>query len=233
MLSDGSVKDEKWMAWCTEWAEWIMNDLPRTSERGFQHSKIVPFPLVNDCLHDSVTYANAHEGNLWDDTLMMTVIPLLKIGVLLDRSSYIEEAKYQMLVHVKYLVDTTTGLWFHAWEFTPGSPLSLGHNFARALWARGNCWITVAIPLFIEILGDKLPRTNPLHQYLTAVLQKQIDALVKCQDTETGLWHTLLIDPSSYLESSATAGFAAGIYMATRLVSDLVVLKSRLNVCRA
>jgi hypothetical protein len=29
MLYDGSVKDERWTRWCDEWAEWIMNDLPR------------------------------------------------------------------------------------------------------------------------------------------------------------------------------------------------------------
>ena len=29
MLYDGSVKDERWTQWCDEWAEWIVNDLPR------------------------------------------------------------------------------------------------------------------------------------------------------------------------------------------------------------
>lgn len=33
---------------------------------------------------------------------------------------------------------------------------------------------------------------------------------------ESGLWHTLLDDPNSYLESSATAGFAYGILKAVR-----------------
>lgn len=38
-LLHGLVKDERWTAWCDEWAEWVMNDLPRTRERGFQHSE--------------------------------------------------------------------------------------------------------------------------------------------------------------------------------------------------
>lgn len=38
-LVNGQVKDERWVAWCDEWAEWIMNDLPKTREGGFQHSK--------------------------------------------------------------------------------------------------------------------------------------------------------------------------------------------------
>ncbi len=42
------------------------------------------------------------------------------------------------------------------------------------------------------------------------------------QDEETGLWHTLLRYKDSYVESSATAGFAAGAYLALRfgLVKD-------------
>ena len=33
----------------------------------------------------------------------------------------------------------------------------------------------------------------------------------------SGLWHTLIDDPNSYLEASATAGFAYGILKSVRL----------------
>ena len=33
------------------------------------------------------------------------------------------------------------------------------------------------------------------------------------------MWHTLLDDPESYVETSATTGFVAGILMGLRLVS--------------
>jgi len=38
-LLEGKVKDQRWVDWCDEWAEWVMNDLPRTPEGGFQHSE--------------------------------------------------------------------------------------------------------------------------------------------------------------------------------------------------
>jgi unsaturated rhamnogalacturonyl hydrolase len=145
---------------------------------------------------------------------MMTVIPLAKIGLLLNRPDYVAEAKYQFMMHINYLMDPVSGLWYHGWEFTPEAKSS-GHNFAKALWARGNCWITVAIPLFISILGDAMD--EPLRRHLVSVLERQSEALVKCQDPKTGLWHTLLVDPSSYVESSAAAGFAAGMLMAIRM----------------
>lgn len=67
---------------------------------------------------------------------MMTVLPLAKIGKVLNRPHYIEEAKRQFLIHIKYLFDTKTGLFFHGWTFEDG-----GHNFAKALWGRGNRYL--------------------------------------------------------------------------------------------
>ncbi|WVF71845.1 hypothetical protein IAT40_006654 [Kwoniella sp. CBS 6097] len=206
-VEDGRTKDPKWNGWLDEWAEWIYNDLPKTKEGGFQH----------------MTYVNMHDQNLWDDTLMMSVIPLAKIGVLLNRPHYIEEAKYQFLIHIRYLADTISGLWYHGWQFTEDG----GHNFAKALWARGNCWITVAIPMFIEILGDSLPKTDPVYRSLEAAWRRQVDALVRTQDPKTGLWHTLVLDPTSYVEASASAGFAAGIFAGLRIFGpDAAYLKS-------
>lgn len=150
---------------------------------------------------------------------MMTVLPLAQIGILLDRPHYIEEAKYQFLLHINYLMDAPSGLWFHGWEFTPDAPGRGGHNFAKALWARGNCWITVAIPLFLEFMGERLPPQDPVRKQLESAFRRQVDKLVEVQDQESGLWHTLLVDPSSYLETSATAGFAAGMLAGIRLVS--------------
>jgi unsaturated rhamnogalacturonyl hydrolase len=65
-----------------------------------------------------------------------------------------------------------------------------------------------------DFLAVDLPENNAVRRYLVQVLNAQIAALAKCQD-ESGLWHTLLDDPGSYLEASATAGFA-GILKAVR-----------------
>lgn len=166
-----------------------------------------------------VTYRVPNKDQLWDDTLFMTVVPLARIGVLLNRPEYIEEVKYQCLIHIHYLQDTVSGLWFHGWQFTEDGR---GHNFARALWARGNSWITYAIPLLLEILDGhpNWKENDPTRRTLVSTYRRQVDALLECQDVG-GLWHTILDDPTSYLEVSGTAGFAAGILMGVRTVSLL------------
>lgn len=183
--------DKRFAPYLEDWAEWVMYDMPRTKENGLEH----------------MTYGPANTEQLWDDTLMMTVLPLAKIGRLFNRPEYIEEAKRQFLIHVKYLCDKKTGLWYHGWTFEGN------HNYAEALWGRGNCWITIAIPEIIDILD--LREGDFLREFLIETLNRQIEALAKHQ-SESGLWHTLINDETSYLEASATAGFAYGILKSVR-----------------
>ena len=192
------TRERSYLPWLDSWAEWAMYELPRTKYGGFQH----------------MTYLEYNENELWDDTLMMTVMPLAKIGLVLNRPHYVEEAKRQFLLHIQYLQDKETGLWFHGWKFD--SSKGVGHNFARARWARGNSWITIVIPEFIELLD--LPPDDHLRMHLESVLEAQVKALSKLQ-TADGLWTTLLDIPEkdgSYVESSATAGFAYGILKSVR-----------------
>lgn len=184
--------DERFLPYLDSWAEWAMYDLPKTKCGGFQHA----------------TYLTDNYQQLWDDTLMMTVVPLAKIGLLLNRPHYIEEAKKQMLLHVKYLSDASTGLWYHGYTFEGD------HNFAEAFWARGNSWITIVIPEFIELLN--LKPNDFLREFLVETLDRQVSKLIELQDSKSGLWHTLLDDETSYLESSATAGIAYGILKGIR-----------------
>jgi unsaturated rhamnogalacturonyl hydrolase len=151
-----------------------------------------------------------------DDTLMMTVLSLAKIGRLLNRPTYIQESVRQFLLHIQYLFDPTTGLFFHGWKFDTSAPGSVGHNFAQARWARGNSWLTIVIPDFIELLD--LPPDDGVRMHLISTLEAQCRALERLQD-ENGMWRTLLDVPQSegsYQEASATAGFAYGILKAVR-----------------
>ncbi len=185
------TKDRTYLPYLDRWFEWVEHEMPRTEENGIQH----------------ITYDLQNEQQLWDDTLMMTVLPLAKTGFLLNRPNYVEDAVKQFLLHIKYLSDKKTGLWFHGWSFIGR------HNFGEVLWARGNCWVTIAIPEFIEMTGMK--PGNPVREFLLDALRRQVEALANIQDG-SGLWHTVLNDPESYLESSSSAGFAYGILKAVR-----------------
>ncbi len=179
--------EEKYLAPCRDAAKWIMESAPRTQEGGIQH-------MTSDSLN---------REELWDDTLFMAVLFLANMGRITGEQAYIREAEYQFLLHAKYLADGKTGLWYHGWCFIGR------HNFAGAFWGRGNCWITIAIPEFLAMGGV----SEETAEKLRAILLAQVRSLVKCQN-ENGMWHTLLDDPTSYVESSATSGIAYGMLRA-------------------
>jgi unsaturated rhamnogalacturonyl hydrolase len=181
------LQNEKYLTPCRESAQWIMEHFPRTQEGGFQH-------MTSDTLNDQ---------ELWDDTLFMTVLFLANMGRIEGKREYIQEAQYQFLLHAKYLANKETGLWYHGWTFNGN------HNFAQAFWGRGNCWVTIAIPEFLAMVSCDAD----VKQQLKQVLLNQIQSLEKYQNAN-GMWHTLIDDPTSYVESSATSGFAYGILKA-------------------
>ena len=76
-----------------------------------------------------------------------------------------------MLVTARLRSDTRADNCTSGWTFDGR------HHFSKARWGRGNCWVTVAIPDFIEMLD--LPPSDGLRQFLTTSLVAQIDALVK------------------------------------------------------
>jgi unsaturated rhamnogalacturonyl hydrolase len=183
------TNNEQYLNLCKEWAAWIMTEMPRTEDGGLQH----------------IVSGFENEGQLWDDTLYMTVLFLAKIGKMLNQYDYMEEAEHQFLVHIKYLYDKKTGLWFHGWSFIEKS------NFANALWGRGNCWFTAGVVDYIEMMD----LSGGTQQFLLDTLEAQVKKLMELQ-TKEGMWHTLLDDTTSYVETSATAGFAYGILKAIR-----------------
>lgn len=174
---------------CEEWASYAADEMPRTPEFGITHAAI----------------DNPNDGELWDDTLYMTVLFMSRMGILLNKDYYVQESIRQFLVHLKYLTDTRTGLFFHGWTFLER------HNFAGALWGRGNAWYTAGLVDYLDII--KIPLGVEL--FLLSSLERQVQKLTELQ-RPSGMWTTLLDDPTSYEETSATAGFAYGILKAVR-----------------
>lgn len=173
----------------SDWASWIILRMPRTQENGLQH----------------VTSHDENDQQLWDDTLYMTVLFLYRAGLALHRTEWMEEAKYQFLLHIKYLHCHENNLWYHGFSF-------LGrHHFADAFWARGNGWYTAAAADMLEIMPS-----DSVSRIILETYKGQCEALIKLQ-SPTGLWHTLLDREDSYLETSASAAIAYGLMKGIRL----------------
>jgi unsaturated rhamnogalacturonyl hydrolase len=193
------IDNPEFNALCLSWANWLMDCLPRTKEGGFQH----------------VTSANGdrlgvrlNESELWIDTLFMTVLFLNKMGHKHNHQDWISEGIHQMLLHIKYLYDKKTGLFFHGWSFNKNN------NFGEIFWCRGNSWFTFGILEYIEAFHGMMD--TGLKCFLVDTYKSQVKALVKYQ-SKSGLWHTVIDDATSYEEVSGSAAITTGILGGIRL----------------
>jgi unsaturated rhamnogalacturonyl hydrolase len=172
-----------------DWIRWVENGLVRTGDDAFQH----------------MITGNPNSGQILIDTIFMTLLFLAKASSVLDRSDLAREVSYQVMIHAKYLLDIKTGLFFHGWDFDGR------HHYGAVLWARGNAWYCAGL---MELLGFEVFEPT-IHRYLLSLYRNQAEALLYRQDN-SGLWHTVLDDPSSYTESSASAGFLYGMAKGVR-----------------
>lgn len=190
--------DQEFEALCFKWVDWLMNCLPRTMERGFQH----------------VTSANGdrqgvrlNENEMWIDTIFMTVLFLNRMGQKYQNQSWIDESIHQVLMHIKYLWDKETGLFYHGWTFNERN------NFGGIFWCRGNSWFTLGILDYIDMFKGTM--NAGVKEFVVDTYKAQVEALKGLQG-KSGLWHTVLTDGDSYEEVSGSAAITAGILKGIR-----------------
>lgn len=187
------TKKPSYLALIEEWTAWIMDDkqLIRTGDDCFQH----------------MITGNPNDGEILIDTIFMTLLFLARAGNILNRPDCLEEVNYQIMNHIKYLYDKQAGLFYHGYNFNHN------HNYGAVHWCRGNSWYTVGI---MEFLAEH--EVDPaLRRYYLSVYKAQTAALKAHADPETGLWHTVVDDPSSYIEISGSAAFLCGIMQGVKL----------------
>ena len=118
---------------CIEQAEWLMHDLRKTTDGGFQH--------VTTGIGDR-NGVILNEQQLWLDTLFMAVLFLQQMGIRCNRKDWRDEATHQVLLHIKYLYCKNNGLFYHGFSFIRND------NFGAIFWCRGNSWFTLGLTLF-------------------------------------------------------------------------------------
>lgn len=153
-------------------------------------------------LQHTVSVNNDFPEQAWADTLFMAAFFLLRMGALLHDEALIDDALNQYYWHIKYLQDPKTGLYYHGYNNITGDHMS------GIYWGRANAWAAYTM----SQVGKYLEKAYLYPKYLDIVgsLNEQLAALKLCQ-TENGLWRTVLNDPQSYEELSASCGIAAAM----------------------
>ena len=169
-----------------------LNDHPRTSEGGFWHKQIYPHQM-------------------WLDGFYMGEPFYANYTQMFDKGDSANKA-YDDIVNQfdliqKHLKDPKTGLLYHGWDESKekawaDKQTGLSPNF----WGRAMGWYGMAI---VDVL-DFLPQNHPGRARLISYLNSYSEALVKVQDSKTGLWYQVLDkggEKGNYLEASASSMF--------------------------
>ena len=156
----------------------------------------------DNVLQHTVSAKNDFPEQCWADTLMMAAFFMLRAGVAWGDAELIDDALNQYYWHIEYLQDKKTGLWYHGYNNITKDHMS------GFYWGRANAWAAYTM----SKVGVVLPECYlyPKYMDVAGALAEQLSALKKLQ-TEDGLWRTLLDDPESYEEVSASSAIAAAM----------------------
>lgn len=182
-----ATKDQKYWDIVMSKVDYLRNDALRFGDNVLQHT---------------VSANNDFPEQCWADTLFMAAFFLLRVGVHEQDEELIADALNQYYWHIKYLQNKNTGLYYHGYNNITKDHMS------GFYWGRANAWAAFTM----SQVGHILPEAYLYPQFLDIVgsLNEQLAALKEVQ-TENGLWRTILDDPESYEEISASAGIAAAM----------------------
>ena len=127
-----------------------------------------------------------------------------------------DDAVDQLKATYERTLDPATGLNRHAYDETGKAFWSDSlTGLSRHCWGRAQGWYTMAL---IEVL-DALPEDYRRRQEVVDLLRKDLKAIVKWQDKQSGVWYQVMDSPGrqgNYLEATCSAMFAYALLKAYR-----------------
>ena len=125
-----------------------------------------------------------------------------------DAIKIYDDAVNQLKITYERTFDPKTGLNRHAYDETRAAFWSDQETgLSQHCWGRAQGWYSMAL---IEVL-DVLPEDYSRRGEVLDLLQKDLDAVIKWQDQESGTWYQVMDAPGregNYLESTCSSMFA-------------------------
>lgn len=143
---------------------------------------------------------------IWVDCLALDAPFLFRLAQASGEPAWARIGRYHLQSYVHALKDPSTGLYSHGYDATTRiqSPVH---------WGRGNAWALTGLATALEHAPNEDPE---LRTYLETETHNLARSMAALQD-ETGHWHTVIDDPSSPLEASVAAFYAATLFRAFRI----------------
>eukprot|EP01089_Gocevia_fonbrunei_P015383 TRINITY_DN4492_c0_g1_i2.p1 TRINITY_DN4492_c0_g1~~TRINITY_DN4492_c0_g1_i2.p1 ORF type:complete len:214 (-),score=30.47 TRINITY_DN4492_c0_g1_i2:75-716(-) len=122
---------------------------------------------------------------------------LARLSVYLQNRTYIDIAAQYQLDFAKYLMDPKEKVIYHGYNFQDNE-----HSCCK--WGRANGWSIMAQTEILLALSNFT--NHPLTSEVKALFSSMAYGIKKYQ-SENGLWHQLVDDPHTFLETSSSSMF--------------------------
>lgn len=163
-----------------------METHPRTKSNGYWHKKAYPWQM-------------------WLDGIYMASPFLVRYASMFNEPEWYDEVVSQIVLIYEKTRDPETGLVYHAWDESRRQRWSNPQTGqSKHFWSRATGWYMMAL---VDVL-DYLPADHPGHQPVVDILNELGTALLKVQDSRTGLWYQVMEyggKEGNYLEASGSA----------------------------
>lgn len=172
--------------------------LNRTSEGGYWHKDKYPYQM-------------------WLDGLYMAGVFSLKYANAFGETGLRAEVLRQEKLMRKYMRDEKSGLLYHAWDESRQMPWADPETgCSPEFWSRSLGWYGLAVSQFLDLL----PAEEPGREELAGALSGFVDALIRYQHKESGLWYQVVDKgerPDNWLETSGSCLFVYTLAKAVQL----------------
>ena len=144
---------------------------------------------------EGIIYHNYIENRIWVDAIYM-VPPFLAVA------GHPHEAVKQITGYRKILLNPEKKLYYHIWDEDR-------QEYSRKLfWGVGNGWAAAGMTRVIRALQDSMTKEKEM---IAGFVKEVIDGCLKYQ-REDGLFHDILDDPSTFVETNTTQMLAYSIF---------------------
>lgn len=178
-----------------------MKEQPRTEDGVYWHKAIYSYQVWLDGIFMGLPYS------------ALTAPMFLSKK---ETNAILDDAVDQVTKTYERTLDPKTGLNRHAWDETHEMFWADKETgLSQHCWGRAQGWYTMAL---IELL-DAMPEDYPRRQEVIDLLQKDLDAVIKWQDKDSGVWYQVMDSPGregNYKESTASSMFAYALLKAYR-----------------
>lgn len=146
-----------------------------------------------------------NNNTMWIDDMYMSIPFLCRYYKVSGDAAYLSDACRQAKLFKQYFFMTDKKLMSHIIDLNYG-------KMNRIPWSRGNGWVVLALSELLLIL----PKEHPDYDAVSSFFLEMTEGILQVQD-ESGMWHQILDDPTTYDEASSTSMFICAFSRGIRL----------------